>query len=101
MIGARPSSTPAGKVALRRIENLVWMPAVMQGKFRTFEHVIECGLVSGFSVAAVHMPRAGMVMRGSGPKSSERAEGSVVFAGFPDSAHAVHACEFAQKRDPI
>lgn len=30
-------------------------------------HVIECGHVSGLDLRPFHMPRAGMVMRGSGP----------------------------------
>src|SRR5690554_7405850 len=49
-----------------RYMTLVWMPAVMQGLWNN-EHVIECGLVSGLSVAAVFTQRAGMVIRGSGP----------------------------------
>ncbi|WP_210421961.1 hypothetical protein, partial [Mesorhizobium loti] len=32
-----------------------------------YGHVIECGHVSGLNLRPFHMPRAGMVMRGSGP----------------------------------
>jgi hypothetical protein len=42
------------------------MPPV-QVVFRTYEHVIGCGNVSGFSLRRFSWPRAGMVMREPGP----------------------------------
>jgi len=46
------------------------------------EHVIECGLVSGLSVAAIFIPRAGMVIRGSGPNLEYEREALCVILVF-------------------
>jgi hypothetical protein len=45
---------------------LLWLPPVVQEVF-PFEHVIECGLLSGLDVRRFQEPLAGMVICGSGP----------------------------------
>jgi transposase InsO family protein len=61
----------------------VWMPPLMQAVLEHFGHVIGYGHVSGLQDAALHMPRAGMEMRGSGADQFSEREGSGYPFAFP------------------
>jgi len=74
-----------------KVTFLLWLPPVVQAVFWPFEHVIECGLLSGLFVRHFHKPLAGMVISGSGPNLLSELASSRNVPGFPHPDRFDHA----------